>query len=351
MAQRGRPRHPGLLTQREEDVLALLREGLTNQQIAERLGISFETAKHHISQILSKLGVATREEAAAWQPERAPSRWTLPRIVLALGGMAVFAAAVAVLALLAWGVSRSGDGGQGERTEPIEFRPSGLTTDEFYADLLLGVSREGQVLHVVYEGSGRFAGADSDFYSKTEEWIDQNRNIARVDEYTTEHSDTPQSTVFVNGRYYYAAINVSVPISGVGPNCPGLDGLVAGLLVGCFANDDPGSAEILTGEANGKVIFAVKRHVPVTNEDGPTGDFVERYAYLDSTTWLPVLQDGGTEFSASDDLGVRYGTLSAEFVSASALPEGIFADGLIAYRQACSAYQFPCSTPGPIPGD
>jgi DNA-binding CsgD family transcriptional regulator len=109
MGQRGRPRHPGLLTQREEDVLALLREGLTNEQIADRLGIGFETAKHHVSQILSKLDVTTREEAAAWQPEREPSLWTPGRIALALGGTAVFAAAVAGLALLAWGVSQAGE--------------------------------------------------------------------------------------------------------------------------------------------------------------------------------------------------------------------------------------------------
>ncbi|MEO8458858.1 MAG: LuxR C-terminal-related transcriptional regulator, partial [Chloroflexota bacterium] len=38
MGQRGRPRHPELLTLREQEVLALVREGLTNEQIAERLG-------------------------------------------------------------------------------------------------------------------------------------------------------------------------------------------------------------------------------------------------------------------------------------------------------------------------
>lgn len=110
MSQRGRPRHPELLTPREQDVLALLRDGLTNEQIASGLGIMFETAKWHVSAILSKLGVATREEAAALPAEE--GRWPLSRIALALAGTAVVAGAVAGLALLAWGVQRSGDDGQ-----------------------------------------------------------------------------------------------------------------------------------------------------------------------------------------------------------------------------------------------
>lgn len=106
---RGRPRYPGLLTPREQDVLALLRAGLTNEQIAARLGISFETAKWHVSEILSKLGVATREDAAAWSGGE--PRWSFGRVLLALLGTAVVAGAVAGLALLAWGVQRSGGSG------------------------------------------------------------------------------------------------------------------------------------------------------------------------------------------------------------------------------------------------
>jgi DNA-binding NarL/FixJ family response regulator len=51
---RGRPRHDDILTPREWEVLELLREGLTNEEIAGRLGISFDTAKFHVSEILSK---------------------------------------------------------------------------------------------------------------------------------------------------------------------------------------------------------------------------------------------------------------------------------------------------------
>jgi two-component system, NarL family, nitrate/nitrite response regulator NarL len=54
---------PTLLTLREQEVLALLSEGLSNRDIAERLGISRHTAKFHVNSILDKLGATTRTEA------------------------------------------------------------------------------------------------------------------------------------------------------------------------------------------------------------------------------------------------------------------------------------------------
>jgi NarL family two-component system response regulator LiaR len=58
------PRTHGLdLTEREREVLALMIEGLNNTQIAGRLTVSPSTIKSHVSNILAKLGVASRTEA------------------------------------------------------------------------------------------------------------------------------------------------------------------------------------------------------------------------------------------------------------------------------------------------
>lgn len=53
------------LTDREREVLALMVDGLNNQQIATRLVISVSTAKFHVSSILSKLGATSRTEAVS----------------------------------------------------------------------------------------------------------------------------------------------------------------------------------------------------------------------------------------------------------------------------------------------
>ncbi len=54
----------GSLTTREHEVLALLTEGLTNRQIAERLVVAEVTARDHVQRILHKLAVADRTAAA-----------------------------------------------------------------------------------------------------------------------------------------------------------------------------------------------------------------------------------------------------------------------------------------------
>ena len=56
---------PESLTPREGEVLDLLAQGLTNRQIAERLGISEHTAKFHVAAVSAKLGAASRTEAVS----------------------------------------------------------------------------------------------------------------------------------------------------------------------------------------------------------------------------------------------------------------------------------------------
>jgi DNA-binding NarL/FixJ family response regulator len=54
------------LTQRESEVLRQLAFGLTNKEIGQALGISYETVKEHVQHILRKIGVSDRTQAAVW---------------------------------------------------------------------------------------------------------------------------------------------------------------------------------------------------------------------------------------------------------------------------------------------
>lgn len=59
------------LSERELTILDLIAEGLTNREIGERLYLAEKTIKHHVSDILSKLGIARRVEAATFAVRRA----------------------------------------------------------------------------------------------------------------------------------------------------------------------------------------------------------------------------------------------------------------------------------------
>ena len=56
--------HPRGLTAREQQILQLISEGQSNEEIAATLFISVRTVEHHVSAILGKLGVSTRQGAA-----------------------------------------------------------------------------------------------------------------------------------------------------------------------------------------------------------------------------------------------------------------------------------------------
>ena len=60
------PQSPEKLTPRETEVLRLIAEGLANKEISRLLGISEQTAKSHVHEILGKLGMLSRTQAAVY---------------------------------------------------------------------------------------------------------------------------------------------------------------------------------------------------------------------------------------------------------------------------------------------
>ncbi|HEY5476780.1 MAG TPA: pentapeptide repeat-containing protein [Tepidiformaceae bacterium] len=103
-------------SEREREVLDLIARGRTNGEIAESLGVTFATAKWHVSELITKLGVASREDVADyWRRERslrgrmgrvARGMIGLPMAKLAVGGATVVGLAAA--GGIAWGAFADG---------------------------------------------------------------------------------------------------------------------------------------------------------------------------------------------------------------------------------------------------
>jgi pimeloyl-ACP methyl ester carboxylesterase/DNA-binding CsgD family transcriptional regulator len=60
----------GTLSARQREILALINEGLSNAQIAERLGVSDKTVRNQVSSVFDKLGVSTRAQAMVFARDR-----------------------------------------------------------------------------------------------------------------------------------------------------------------------------------------------------------------------------------------------------------------------------------------
>jgi len=112
------------LTARQRDVLELLRRSLTNEEIARELGISLDGAKWHVSEIISRLGVRDRYEAAGlpvagrgrlarlFAPITLLRTTNLAPAAYVLSVTMMVLAAAGAAALL-WGVARNGSAGTG----------------------------------------------------------------------------------------------------------------------------------------------------------------------------------------------------------------------------------------------
>lgn len=70
-SSRERPAEPVELTRRELEIVQLINEGLSNKEIANHLKIGLATAKSHVHNVLGKLGLGRRSQAAQWMREHA----------------------------------------------------------------------------------------------------------------------------------------------------------------------------------------------------------------------------------------------------------------------------------------
>ena len=99
MTRRGRPPHPDVLTPAEWSVLEGVREGQTNSAIAERLGISVNTVRYHVSNMLTKLDAPDRQALASWTGAPASeARFTRGGLLAFTRFLGVAAALVAISA-------------------------------------------------------------------------------------------------------------------------------------------------------------------------------------------------------------------------------------------------------------
>src|SRR5687768_17099323 len=92
------------LTPKQRQVVDLMAQGRTNFEIAQALGLSLDGAKYHVSEVLAKLGVTSREEAVdRWREHNRPlarAKRALKGIVpTALAASPAIKAAVAAVAL------------------------------------------------------------------------------------------------------------------------------------------------------------------------------------------------------------------------------------------------------------
>lgn len=63
------------LTKTELRVLDLIGEGLSNREIAQRLGVAEKTVKNHVTSLLAKMGLQRRTQVAAWVASNRSGRW------------------------------------------------------------------------------------------------------------------------------------------------------------------------------------------------------------------------------------------------------------------------------------
>jgi len=192
------------LTPKEREVLDLIAQGKTNGEIAETLGITFPTAKSHVSAVLSKLGVDSRDEAAAVARTRPVRRSHSKFRVFGLGSLAVKLGVAAALVVCAGiGVTVLVTNHAGSPSQPLVVELSDLQAGQprLYTPSELGDSPLGQPygVWVVLQKDGQVqAFFDRDPWSYClASWLPEQQ----IAGYTTYPADQPSGSPPSAGVY------------------------------------------------------------------------------------------------------------------------------------------------------
>jgi len=338
-----RIRRSGVLSEREHEVLNLVRVGLTNEEIALRLDISVSGVKYHVSEILGKLGVDSRRDAAALVLETRRPRWMT---ALAVAGAGISVIAVASLALLAWGVLRTGDTG-------LEV-PSNLTLEGAYTRISEGLARPGFVLHTTIE-----AGDPDEPRSvyKREMWIDAlNEGLREAFYAGPEWAGDPtdgETLTILDGPFAYSDYDVN--FQDIEEFCvAGSDGILARLLECAISPHGATRYEMwrvetnagYKGRAAAAIVFEQQTEQPVGDIPSPgvtpsVTPLIFRIQnitrlYLDTEDYLPIAQV--SEYWLDGELVTEFiSEYTHEFIPTAAVQAGFFDPAslsVVASRQA-----------------
>lgn len=320
------------LTPREREVLDYVRLGLTNEEVAGRLGITEAGVKYHVSQILSKLGVSSREEASAMV---GPHGWPLRR----LAGAAVVAAALGGIALLAWSVlTNDGDGDSPALTDP-----SDLTVAATYGMIAEAGTREGGLLHSeIQQVSFDESGGEEPFYTYSA-WTSFLDDAVRVEaELAPEQADADfgSGVSIVRDGFLYTPDDPGEALrSEFIDFCPGSDRTALSVLLLCswweaFASPPSGQPtqhiEAGSYDATPAIVLVSEREEHLLPPTAPNGTPISEaepldilwktslYVDLDShlpLAWIMTIRRGGSE-----DSPFLKATYEHDFVAADDLP-------------------------------
>jgi DNA-binding CsgD family transcriptional regulator len=322
MRTRGRPRHPDILTPREWEVFSLIEQGASNDEIAQRLGVTERTAKYHVSEILSKLGVSSREQAVMAVAERSArpvglaglfGHWALAAkaaATLAAGGVLVG------VAVLAWGVVRD----EGDETAIS----ADMTVEEISERVLAAATRPNQVLHSTHVMTAQ-GPLDNNTSAGGEYWTDPHAYAMRSE------SDNGQTSIrLASGTYTMvtdgAAFEDETKLQSW---CP--DGnLVLESLLSCKTHEyarQIGAPVIKDAEWDGQQVVEISvtyDGTPLELEDDFGPSKMTLNTYLDPETALPVACKSLVE-SDNEDLESRtVSTYERKFVDRASLPADFF---------------------------